>query len=502
MSEVNNVSDAPPPPPPPPPPVDAQASGDGDVPGDSYEEAGAQDPAEQGQQGMGDGDLPLPSHLPDGQPGGSTEQLTDGDAGTTDSTAEEPEFEPLPADQPPSGGTEHPALEGPALDGSDQTPQPGPEGRDEAPEDGQEPQGQEATGKETDAQPAKTDGEAAVTDESPGEGGSPESDGPAEPSGDGDSDDAEPNEADDSDRLTATVDCPALPDPPRDPRDGPVPGRYGTPLDRADGTRPSAFDGEPERGQIQQGQLGNCGVIAVLGSVASHRPEAIREGLEETADGNYKISLHEARPKAGGDGSEPTGRRIELTVTPDLPVFDDTPGKPAFADSGNTGAAWGPVYEKAIAGSDGTWVPEREDAWARSIGRDDESSRGYARLGLGSVAGEQAELLTQLTGQPSLLVDHPRSDDAAGRSPDEQLESDIRERLAAGKPVIVGTHLQEDLGGAPLPKDLVEGHAYEVIAVDDQGRFHLHNPWNELHPEPLTPHEFRTFTDPPYITLE
>jgi len=48
----------------------------------------------------------------------------------------------------------------------------------------------------------------------------------------------------------------------------------------------------------------------------------------------------------------------------------------------------------------------------------------------------------------------------------------------------------------------VDGHAYEVIAVDAEGQFHLHNPWNDQHPEPLTVAEYRRYIDPPYITLE
>ncbi|MES9511764.1 C2 family cysteine protease [Streptomyces sp. NPDC000609] len=303
----------------------------------------------------------------------------------------------------------------------------------------------------------------------------------------------------DSGRLAGTVDRPSYSS---DGPDDEIPDRYGTPLDRADGTRTPLFDGDPSREQAQQGGLGDCGVIATLGAVASHRPDAIRERVRETEDGNYAVALHEARFDESLDRYEPTGRHIVLTVTPDLPVFDDRPDEPAFADSVETGAAWGPVMEKAIAGSDQTWGEDRQDAWARSDHGAGDVPEGYARLDLGSDAWDQAEMLTQLTGEPAVVVDFPERDDAAGRSPDEQLVGDIRERLAEGKPVIVGTHPKEEFNGAPLEKDLVDGHAYEVIAVDDEGQFHLHNPWNDQHPEPLTVAEFRRYIDPPYTTLE
>lgn len=190
-------------------------------------------------------------------------------------------------------------------------------------------------------------------------------------------------------------------------------------------------------------------MIATLGAAAGHRPDAIRERVRETEDGNYAVTLHEARIDESLDRYEPTGRHIVLTVPPDLPVFDDRPDEPAFADSVQTGAAWGPVTEKAIAGSDQTWGEDRQDAWAQSDHGAADVPEGYVRLDLGSDAWDQeAEMLTQLTGEPAVVVDFPEQDDAAGRSPDEQLVGDIREQLAEGKPVIVATQPKEEFYGA------------------------------------------------------
>lgn len=71
------------------------------------------------------------------------------------------------------------------------------------------------------------------------------------------------------DETPLRVDRPAL------PPDSAV--RYGVDYTRRDGhlVRPELFDGPPTREQARQGSLGDCGVIAALGAVAGHRPEAI-----------------------------------------------------------------------------------------------------------------------------------------------------------------------------------------------------------------------------------
>ncbi|MCX5582038.1 hypothetical protein ACFV0H_23160 [Streptomyces erythrochromogenes] len=108
MSEVNNVSDAPPPPPPPPPPADARASGDGDVPNSGPADAGAPNTGDQGRDEMTDGDLPELEHITEEQSDTPAEDLTDGDVGTQETPADQPAAEPLPAGQAPPGGKEPP----------------------------------------------------------------------------------------------------------------------------------------------------------------------------------------------------------------------------------------------------------------------------------------------------------------------------------------------------------------------------------------------------------
>ena len=165
-------------------------------------------------------------------------------------------------------------------------------------------------------------------------------------------------EGDDSDDAPcAVVNRPDF----RDPLDDRSPDRYGTPLTRSDGTRIPCLDGLPRREETSQGWVGDCGIIATLGAVAAHRPDEItRRSAPPREDGSYQVTLNEAR---GSDGvTEPTGRDIELTVTPELPVNDDDPGTPACAQA-EEGTAWCAIFEKAFAGIDQTWTVERRVAW-------------------------------------------------------------------------------------------------------------------------------------------
>ncbi len=282
------------------------------------------------------------------------------------------------------------------------------------------------------------------------------------------------------------------------------PDRYGDPLTRPDGSRTPRFNDRPAREQTRQGRLDDCGVIATLGAVAAHRPGDIAHRIATQPDGTYRVRLDEARWSK--HGAAPTGRVIELSVTPDLPVDDGTPGLPTFAKAEGD-AGWSPVLEKAVAGVDQTWTAARREDWAASwaeLCKQDAADEkvkkprsgpppdGYVRLNQGSTSWDRAELLTQLTGKESVVRSLPQRDADVTRV----LTRQFRER----KPVLVASR-EEHEEGEELPHALDASHAYEVVAVR-QGKIVLRNPWNHTHPEPMTPGEFATNMEPKYTTLK
>ncbi|MFG2643765.1 C2 family cysteine protease [Streptomyces sp. NPDC048370] len=266
---------------------------------------------------------------------------------------------------------------------------------------------------------------------------------------------------------------------------------YGTPLDRPDGQRAPLFDGELRREQTEQGRLGDCGVIATMGAVASHLPEAISECVKENEDGTYEVTLHQVTKSYSADWTrcEPNGAVTVLTVTPELVVQYDRPDKPAYARAGAEDVAWPAVLEKAFAGVDQTWEGDRPG-----------QASGYERLDLGTRAGHRAEMLTQLTGRPAYTDDIPTGFDMNGVSPERQLLTMFREKLDAGCPILIGTRkIEKD--ERPLPNNLVDGHVYEVTRVDDRGLIHLHNPHNINDPKPLTAKELRANFSGQFTTM-
>ena len=163
------------------------------------------------------------------------------------------------------------------------------------------------------------------------------------------------------DTPRAHVDRPAI----NDPFDNRPPDRYGDPLTRPDGTRIPCFSGPPRREQAAQGWAGDCGLIAALGSVAAHRPGDITGRVRPEQDGTYTVSLSEARRT--DCGAAPTGRSIDLTITREMPVYDEDPATPACAMT-EDGTAWCPVVEKAFAGVDQTLGYRTTSGLARRLG--------------------------------------------------------------------------------------------------------------------------------------
>ncbi|MGI5147724.1 C2 family cysteine protease [Plantactinospora sp. CA-294935] len=280
----------------------------------------------------------------------------------------------------------------------------------------------------------------------------------------------------------AHIDKPDLPQP--DPGQRPV--QFGQPLGAVSGKQPPLFDGPVTRDQVVQGDLGDCGTLATIGGVAGHRPSDITSAIQQNPDGTYTVTLHKAVFLAP-DRTVPTGQTLELTVTPDVPVYSSDQTLSAYADQTETGVAWASIMEKAMAGVDQTWNARRA---AQSS-----PARGYERLDEGTNAGNRAELLTQLTGQPAVvrsLNKTPGNEAAAA--------AELRACLDNQKPVIIGVPSPPP-GVGRLPHDLVGGHAYEVTSVEN-GIVKMRNPWGFKHPTPMTMREFLDNVRDVYTTLE
>jgi len=187
-------------------------------------------------------------------------------------------------------------------------------------------------------------------------------------------------------------------------------------------------------------------VIATLGAIAWHRPEVIEGCVRPDEHGTYEVRLHETRYVPEQGRSEPTGRMVTLTVTPDLPMRD-------------------------------------------------------GRLDQGSTARDRAEILTQVTGEPAINRTFPKAMPEAGLAAESLLAAKFWHLLDDDKPILVGTRPRRP-DEARLPHGLIDSHAYEVVAVTDVNMIQVRNPWNRRHPELMTPKQFRDNFRPYYTTLE
>ncbi|MFI7026220.1 toxin glutamine deamidase domain-containing protein [Micromonospora sp. NPDC049900] len=281
---------------------------------------------------------------------------------------------------------------------------------------------------------------------------------------------------------------------------GPV---YGSPRDARTGQPAPLFDGPPKREDVQQGGLGDCGMIAVIGAVAGHLPDTVARMFQPNPDGSVNVLLHET--DGPGDTVTPTGRTLRVTVLPDVPVHASADGRSAYADQSTVGTSWASLLEKAIAAVDRTWTAQRHDQWQRrwsarpGVDAAQAAPLGYARLGSGSDRSVQAELLSQLTGLPTTV---DRLDPTPGREADA--ETRLADLLAAGSPVITGTcpaKSYESYEHGRPPHGLYAGHAYEVVSVTD-GEVRLRNPWNDSHPAPMPMRDFLDLMSPTYAHVE
>ncbi|MGG7575082.1 toxin glutamine deamidase domain-containing protein [Streptomyces sirii] len=282
------------------------------------------------------------------------------------------------------------------------------------------------------------------------------------------------------------------------------PDRYGTPLDRRDGTRVPLFDGPPSREQTKQGEIGDCGIIATMGAIASRYPDLLQDMIRETEDGNYEVRFHEvARNRYGNQA--PTGRILTMRVTPDVPVYSDFPTLTPYANAHDVGVAWPAIMEKAIAGLDQFWDDKQREhmlQFPRYKDFDGNLLTGYSRITHGSTSGDRAELLAQLTGRTAENHDVPTQYDMQGRSPEKQLLAHLRELTESGRPVVIGTVPKGKGVENKMEKGLRSSHAYEIVSVDDKGLIQLRNPHNKDHPEPLTAKEFMKYCSDQYASLE
>ncbi|HOD83027.1 MAG: Bifunctional hemolysin/adenylate cyclase precursor [Planctomycetes bacterium ADurb.Bin126] len=192
----------------------------------------------------------------------------------------------------------------------------------------------------------------------------------------------------------------------------------------------------PSADDIDQGQVGDCWLMASMGAVAQTDPNAIRQTVVSLGDGTYAVRL-------GGENY--------YRVDGDLPTRTRASGTPTYAGFGVRGCLWPAIVEKAYA------------HYRRG-------ANTYASLGSGS-ATEAFKGLNQ-SGIGFRDLDSFNWFSVSDAAQSMIMLSCIASKLDSGHAVCV------IIEQAAAASQLIEGHAYGVASVDlAAGTITLRNPW-------------------------
>jgi WXG100 family type VII secretion target len=252
--------------------------------------------------------------------------------------------------------------------------------------------------------------------------------------------------------------------PPTNPKIDGVTGMDGVTYGPVQG-QPTIDGVHPD--DVEQGQLGDCYLLASLASIANQNPDMIEKMIRDNGDGSYTVTFYEK----GWFGSI---KPVEVTVDGQFPLRD---GRPVFAGVGDKD---GDHHE--------LWTMIVEKAYAQWKG-------GYSSI----EGGWPHHAMEHLTGIPS-------QDFAPTRVSIEQLSNFHHQGYAISlstnqdwKLTIAGRTLWDfdDITDGPLFQkgggQLVPSHAYYVTGVDaENGTVTIRNPWGWYHGEiTLTTEEFQ-----------
>ena len=218
--------------------------------------------------------------------------------------------------------------------------------------------------------------------------------------------------------------------------------------------------GHPVASDIKQGQLGDCYLLASMGSLAFQQPALIESAIRYDAEReSFRVSLYEAQRNLLGFKKAPRKVDVEVTQADLAADFKRTRNFPA-SPSELPPAVWPAVIETAYA------KHAVRPGEALKDGFDRIDNGGWPKDALFALSGAPAD---QLSGS---RLKHQRV---------SEVYEDLKHDLDEHRPIVLSTNpvnLKEEDG--LLSSDQGAGHAYMVEGirkVDDQVKITLRNPW-------------------------
>ncbi|HEY1662742.1 MAG TPA: C2 family cysteine protease [Verrucomicrobiae bacterium] len=212
--------------------------------------------------------------------------------------------------------------------------------------------------------------------------------------------------------------------------------------------------GDPNLETFHQGGIGDCYLLAVIGTFVFHHSETIRTMIKEQNDNSYKIQF--------GNGKE-----VMVSPVTDSELI-------MGASEGHNHGVWLSVLEKAYAQ---IALEAKERKTGEDISYDDGVPTDYIGHG-----GYYSPVIALLTGHKSSGVSFRRW---LQQDPQNGMERahEMLTKLSTGHK-LMATMVSEN---GTLPKGLIHGHVYGVLQYDPATRVvTVFNPWGN-HFKPAGP---------------
>lgn len=226
----------------------------------------------------------------------------------------------------------------------------------------------------------------------------------------------------------------------------------------------------PVVSDIAQGDLGDCVKIAVAGSIVALSPDTMSRRLYTRGD---KVIF--------APYSAALGVPIIHEMTPTVPRFlKRSWGVVSPLGARVAGSAWWlPMYEKGLALASYHSIRPMRNAQRDGPRSRVEALAGYDSLSYATPPNSAAEIMTQLTGRPSVI----HSDESVSDMTSLEFHHLLRQITSQSRPCTSGFYgIPEATLTASLLLGVVDYHAYWIEGYDPVHRtVQLHNPWGRRH---------------------
>jgi Calpain family cysteine protease len=213
---------------------------------------------------------------------------------------------------------------------------------------------------------------------------------------------------------------------------------------------------EVDPNDIQQGDLGDCYLLAAMAAIARANPDAIRRLVRgPNADGTFDVTIY--NDTGGAFKTEYTPKTVKVTpYFPTKGAKDTNPGAPAFAERGD--------FDTAGGGPE-LWVMLIEKAYAMEEG-------GYSDI----VGGYGHAAMERLTGVKSVKFE-------PSDYKEFQIAATINLYFQRGWAVTASAdwYMRDAYKNEARAKGIVLEHEYAVVSVDvAKETIDLQNPWGDV----------------------